>query len=193
MIKFKKEKTGISGLFIIESIIFSDERGFFMETYSERDFHDIGINEKFVQDNHSKSKKGVLRGLHFQTSRAQGKLVRVTRGGVLDVVVDIRKDSTTFGNYYSVELTEENRRQLYIPAGFAHGYLTLQDDTELLYKCTDYYAPEFDSGILWEDEDLNIEWNLKKYGLCRETITLSEKDKNQQSLKEFKKSQVVIK
>ncbi|MGL6064756.1 MAG: dTDP-4-dehydrorhamnose 3,5-epimerase [Fusobacteriaceae bacterium] len=192
MAKFKKVETGIKDLIVIEPTIFGDNRGFFMESYSCKDFKEIGIDIPFIQDNHSKSKKGVLRGLHFQTKYTQGKLVRVTAGSVLDAAVDLRKESPTFGKYYLVELTEENKKMFYIPAGFAHGFLTLEDNTEFQYKCTDYYAPEFDSGILWNDKDLNINWELEKYNLTEETLIISEKDKTQQTLSTFKKSGVVI-
>lgn len=190
--KFKKIETGIRDLYVIEPTVFGDNRGFFMETYSKKDFNEIGLTMDFVQDNHSKSKKGVLRGLHFQTKYTQGKLVRVTKGSVYDVAIDLRKNSETFGKWYGVELTEENKKMFYIPEGFAHGFLTLEDETEFQYKCTDYYAPEFDSGVLWNDKDINIEWNLEKYGLNEETILLSEKDKTQQTLLQFIESGVVI-
>ncbi|WP_432205368.1 dTDP-4-dehydrorhamnose 3,5-epimerase (plasmid) [Cetobacterium somerae] len=190
--KFKKVETGIKDLIVIEPTVFGDDRGFFMESYSKKDFAEIGIKSEFVQDNHSKSKKGVLRGLHFQRKHAQGKLVRVTAGAVLDVAVDLRKGSSTFGKYFLVELTGENKKMFYIPPGFAHGFLTLEDNTEFLYKCTDYYTPEFDSGILWNDSDIGIEWNFEKYGLSSEEILLSDKDKQQQTLKEFIKKGVVI-
>ena len=192
MSKFKRVETGIKDLIVIEPTVFEDNRGFFMESYSKKDFSDIGVDIEFVQDNHSKSKKGVLRGLHFQTKHVQGKLVRVTAGSVLDVAVDLRKDSETFGKYFLVELTAENKKMFYIPAGFAHGFLTLEDDTEFQYKCTDYYAPEFDSGVLWNDIDINIKWNFEKYGLSENEILLSDKDKKQQTLKEFIESGVVI-
>lgn len=192
MSKFKKIETGIRDLYVIEPTVFGDNRGFFMETYSKKDFNEIGLTMDFVQDNHSKSKKGVLRGLHFQIKHTQGKLVRVTKGSVYDVAIDLRKDSETFGKWYGVELTEENKKMFYIPEGFAHGFLTLEDETEFQYKCTDYYAPEYDSGVLWNDKDINIEWNLEKYGLNEETILLSEKDKNQQTLLQFIESGVVI-
>lgn len=192
MSKFKKVETGIRDLYVIEPTVFGDNRGFFMETYSKKDFNDIGLTMDFVQDNHSKSKKGVLRGLHFQIKHTQGKLVRVTKGSVYDVAIDLRKNSETFGKWYGVELTEENKKMFYIPEGFAHGFLTLEDETEFQYKCTDYYAPEYDSGVLWNDKDINIEWNLEKYGLNEETILLSEKDKNQQTLLQFIESGVVI-
>lgn len=192
MSKFKKIETGIRDLYVIEPTVFGDNRGFFMETYSKKDFNDIGLTMDFVQDNHSKSKKGVLRGLHFQVKHTQGKLVRVTKGSVYDVAIDLRKNSETFGKWYGVELTEENKKMFYIPEGFAHGFLTLEDETEFQYKCTDYYAPEYDSGVLWNDKNINIEWNLEKYGLNEETILLSEKDKKQQTLLQFIESGVVI-
>ena len=192
MSKFRRVETGIKDLIVIEPTVFGDNRGFFMESYSKKDFYEIGMNIEFVQDNHSKSKKGVLRGLHFQTQHVQGKLVRVTAGSVLDVAVDLRKDSPTFGKHYLVELTADNKKMFYIPPGFAHGFLTLEDNTEFQYKCTDYYAPEFDSGVLWDDSDIGIEWNFEKYGLSVEEILLSDKDKKQQTLQEFVKSGVVI-
>ena len=192
MSKFKRVETGIKDLIVIEPTVFGDNRGFFMESYSKKDFSEIGMDVEFIQDNHSKSKKGVLRGLHFQTKYVQGKLVRVTAGSVLDVAVDLRKDSPTFGKYYLVELTSDNKKIFYIPPGFAHGFLTLEDNTEFQYKCTDYYAPEFDSGVLWNDSDIAIEWEFEKYGLSIEEILLSDKDKKQQTLKEFIESGVVI-
>ena len=192
MSKFKKVETGIKDLIVIEPTVFGDNRGFFMESYSKKDFSEIGMDVEFVQDNHSKSKKGVLRGLHFQTQYVQGKLVRVTAGGVLDVAVDLRKDSPTFGKHYLIELSADNKKMFYIPPGFAHGFLTLEDNTEFQYKCTDYYAPEFDSGVLWNDSDIAIDWNFEKYGLSAEEILLSDKDKKQQTLKEFVQSGVVI-
>ncbi|ERT68050.1 dTDP-4-dehydrorhamnose 3,5-epimerase [Cetobacterium somerae ATCC BAA-474] len=192
MSKFKRVETGIKDLIVIEPTVFGDKRGFFMESYSKKDFSEIGMDVEFVQDNHSKSKKGVLRGLHFQTQHVQGKLVRVTAGAVLDVAVDLRKDSPTFGKHYLVELSADNKKMFYIPAGFAHGFLTLEDNTEFQYKCTDYYAPEFDSGVLWNDTDIGIDWNFEKHGLSADEILLSDKDKKQQTLKEFVESGVVI-
>lgn len=192
MNKFKRVETGIKDLIVIEPTVFGDNRGFFMESYSKKDFSQIGLDVEFVQDNHSKSKKGVLRGLHFQTQYVQGKLVRVTAGSVLDVAVDLRTDSSTFGKHFLVELTAENKKMFYIPPGFAHGFLTLEDNTEFQYKCTDYYAPEFDSGVLWNDSDIDIDWNFEKYGLSIDEILLSDKDKKQQTLKEFIESGVVI-
>jgi dTDP-4-dehydrorhamnose 3,5-epimerase len=193
MSKFTRVETEIEGLVVIEPTVFGDNRGFFMETYSERDFEEVGLNMQFVQDNHSRSKKGVFRGLHFQVEKSQGKLVRVTSGRVLDVAVDLRRDSKTFGKWYIVELTAENKKQFYIPEGFAHGFITLEDNTEFLYKCTNYYAPEFDSGIIWNDEDLNINYEFEKYGITLDEVLLSEKDQKLQTFKKFVESGVVIK
>lgn len=183
--KFKKIETGIEGLYIIEPTVFGDERGFFVESYNKNDFTELGISDEFVQDNHSKSKKGVLRGLHFQTKFSQGKLVRVIKGSVYDVAVDLRKDSKTFGKHFGLELSAENKRMFFIPKDFAHGFLTLEDNTEFTYKCTDFYHPEYDSGIMWNDKDINIDWNFEKYNLKEKDIVLSEKDKKHQSLKEY--------
>ena len=190
MSKFKKIETNINDLYIIEPTVFGDNRGFFMESYSKRDFEEIGLNTEFVQDNHSKSKKGVLRGLHFQIKHTQGKLVRVIKGSVWDVAVDLRRDSDTFGKWYGVLLTEENKRMFYVPKGFAHGFLTLEDETEFQYKCTDYYAPEYDSGIIWNDKNILIEWPFEEYEINIEDLSLSEKDKKQQSFEEFVESGV---
>ncbi len=192
MSKFKRIETGIEGLVVIEPTVFGDDRGFFMETYSKKDFEEVGLTMEFVQDNHSKSKKGVFRGLHFQTQMSQGKLVRVIAGAVLDVAVDLRRGSKTFGRWYVVELSSENKRQFYIPEGFAHGFLTLEDNTEFLYKCTNYYAPEYDNGIFWNDKDLNIDYDLEKFGITISEILLSEKDQKLQSFKNFVDSGVVI-
>lgn len=192
MSKFKKIETGIKDLVIIEPTVFGDNRGFFMESYSKKEFEEIGLTMEFVQDNHSKSKKGVLRGLHFQTKHTQGKLVRVIAGSVLDVAVDLRRDSDTFGKWYSVLLTAENKKMFYVPEGFAHGFITLEDNTEFQYKCTDYYAPEYDSGIIWNDKDINIDWELEKYGIKEEELSLSEKDKKLQTFREFVESGVEL-
>lgn len=185
MSKFKKIETGIDGLYIIEPTVFGDNRGFFLESYNKKEFEEIGITNEFVQDNHSKSKKGVLRGLHFQTRHSQGKLVRVIKGSVFDVAVDLRKGSKTFGKWFGVELSAENKKIFFIPENFAHGFLTLEDETEFMYKCTDLYHPEYDSGIMWNDKDINIEWNFKKYNLKEEDLILSEKDTKHQSFKEY--------
>lgn len=174
-------KTKIRDLYIIEPKVFGDNRGYFMETYNAEQFAEAGLNMTFVQDNESKSCKGVLRGLHFQTKHTQGKLVRVTKGQVYDVAVDLRKGSPTYGQYEGVLLTDENKRQFYVPEGFAHGFLVLSDEAVFNYKCTDFYAPEYDSGLLWNDPDVGIEWPLE--GI--DNILLSEKDKVQKTLKEL--------
>jgi len=180
MNNFTVKTTPIKDLVIIETKVFGDSRGFFMETYNQKSFEELGLTMKFVQDNHSKSKKGVLRGLHFQTRNTQGKLVRVIRGRVFDVAVDLRKESETYGQWYGIELSAENKLMFYVPERFAHGFLTLDDDTEFVYRCTDLYSPEYDSGILWNDETLNIDWKFEEFGINREELTISEKDRKQQ-------------
>ena len=174
-------ETKIKDLYIIEPRVFGDDRGYFMESYNRNDFISAGLDMIFVQDNESKSKKGVLRGLHFQTKHTQGKLVRVTQGEVYDVCVDLRKDSLTYGMWEGVILSAENKRQFYIPKGCAHGFLVLSDEVVFNYKCTDFYAPEYEGGLLWNDPDIGIKWPLD--GI--EKIVLSEKDKNQPRLKEL--------
>ena len=173
--------TSIKDLVIIEPQVFGDNRGYFMESYSEKDFNEAGLTMKFVQDNESRSKKGVLRGLHFQTKHTQGKLVRVVEGEVYDVAVDLRSGSPTFGKWEGVILTANNKRQFYVPEGFAHGFLVLSDVATFLYKCTDYYSPEYDGGVLWNDPEIGIEWPLE--GI--DEVLLSDKDRVQQTLKEF--------
>jgi dTDP-4-dehydrorhamnose 3,5-epimerase len=171
---FKFTETGIQGLMIIEPRVFGDNRGYFMETYNYNQFKEAGMDMVFVQDNQSKSKKGVLRGLHFQATYPQGKLVRVLSGEVFDVGVDLRKGSPTFGKWHGVILSGENRKQFYVPEGFAHGFLVLSDEAEFAYKCTDFYHPEDEVGIIWNDPTIGIEWPLEDLG----DIILSEKDKN---------------
>lgn len=183
--KFKRIDTDIEGLYVIEPTVFGDNRGYFMETYSKQDFKEIGIDYEFVQDNQSKSKKGVLRGLHFQKENTQGKLVRVIKGAVFDVVVDLRRDSKTYGKWYGVELTEKNKKMFFIPPYFAHGFLVLSDEAEFTYKCTDIYNPKSESGIMYNDPDIGIEWPE----VDAEILT-SEKDAKWQSLKEFTGSDV---
>lgn len=172
MSKFKFIETGIQGLVIVEPTVYSDKRGFFMETYSKNEFFQNGIDREFVQDNHSKSSRGVVRGLHFQKDHPQGKLVRVIRGNVFDVAVDIRRGSPTYGQWRGVELSQDNRRQLYIPEGFAHGFAVLSDIAEFTYKCTEFYYPEDEGGIIWNDPEIGIEWPLDELG----EVTLSNKD-----------------
>jgi dTDP-4-dehydrorhamnose 3,5-epimerase len=153
--------TEISDVLIIEPHVFGDERGFFFESFNEKTFQDkAGVEDRFVQDNHSCSAQHVLRGLHYQIQQSQGKLVRVVAGAIFDVAVDIRKNSPTFGQWIGCELSAANKKQIWIPAGFAHGFLSLADGTEVLYKATDFYAPEHERCILWDDPDLAIAWPL---------------------------------
>ncbi len=154
-------ETAIPDLLILEPKVFGDARGFFMESFNARRFQEAtGLNVDFVQDNHSRSAKGVLRGLHYQIQQAQGKLVRVVRGSVFDVAVDLRKGSPTFGKWEGVELSEENNRQFWIPPGFAHGFLVTSESADFLYKTTDYYAPEHERSLAWNDPDVGVEWPL---------------------------------
>ncbi|PSU74816.1 dTDP-4-dehydrorhamnose 3,5-epimerase [Photobacterium phosphoreum] len=166
--------TSIPDVKIIEPTVFGDERGFFMETWNQKKFEDLvsGNPTTFVQDNHSKSKKGILRGLHYQTENTQGKLVRVVSGEVFDVAVDIRKDSATFGQWVGVYLSAENKRQLWIPKGFAHGFYVTSDEAEFVYKCTDYYNPSAEISIAWNDSNIKVDWPLSN------PPVLSEKDAN---------------
>lgn len=173
MAKITVIDTPIEGLKVIEPSVFGDIRGFFMESYNYRDYSQAGLGMKFVQDNISMSRKGVLRGLHFQHKYPQGKLVSVIKGEVFDVAVDIRKDSPTYGQWYGITLTEENKKQFYVPEGFAHGFLVLSEEAVFTYKCTDYYHPKDEGGIIWNDADIGIKWPLE----YMDGITLSEKDK----------------
>lgn len=172
-------ETKIKDLYIVEQKVFGDDRGYFMETYNKKDFKEAGLNMEFVQDNESKSKKGVLRGMHFQTKYPQGKLVRVTYGQVYDVAVDLRKGSPTYSIWEGALLSAENKRQFYVPEGFAHGFLVLSDVAVFNYKCTNYYAPEYEAGVIYNDKDVNIKWPIE--GI--DEIILSEKDKNNKELK----------
>ena len=178
--KFNFIETGIEGMFVVEPTVFEDNRGFFMETFQENDFKQAGYDLKFVQDNQSKSSKGVLRGLHLQLKYPQGKLVRVIKGEVFDVGVDLRQDSPTYGKWFGAILSEENKKQLYVPPKFAHGFLVLSDEAEFLYKCTQFYHGEDESGIMWNDEDIGIDWPLD--GI--DEIILSDKDQEWKTLKE---------
>ena len=173
MSNFNFIKTEIEGVIIVEMMAFGDSRGYFMETYEERKFAKGGITAKFVQDNQSKSVRGVLRGLHFQKTHPQAKLVRVIKGVVYDVAVDLRKNSPTYGKYIGAILSDENKKQFFIPRGFAHGFLVLSDEAEFCYKCDDFYHPEDEGGLMWNDATIGIDWPLD--GI--ETIKLSEKDK----------------
>src|SRR3974390_2441204 len=157
----KKISTSLSEVFILEPRVFGDERGFFLESYNARVCADLGIDEEFVQDNHSSSRQGVLRGLHYQVKQTQGKLVRVVEGEILDVAVDLRRSSATFGGWEAVRLSAENKRMLWIPAGFAHGFRVISAQAQVLYKATDYYAPEHERTLAWNDPDLKINWELQ--------------------------------
>lgn len=168
--------TKIPDVKIIEPTVFGDERGFFMETWNQKRFEELvtGQPTQFVQDNHSKSSKGILRGLHYQTENTQGKLVRVISGEVFDVAVDIREDSPTFGMWVGEYLSAENKRQLWVPEGFAHGFYVTSEEAEFVYKCTDFYNPNAEHSILWNDTDLNITWPIEWNGIA---IQLSNKDR----------------
>ena len=194
-IKVEKNVGGIEGLCVITPAVYSDSRGCFMETYNQRDMKEAGIDIAFVQDNQSCSTKGVLRGLHFQKQFPQTKLVRVIRGSVFDVAVDLRKESKTYGKWHGVELTEENKKQFFIPKGFAHGFLVLSDVAEFCYKCDDFYHPNDEGGLAWNDPAIGIDWGVvgnyngsasaEGYALKDGTkLNLSEKDQKWLGLKE---------
>lgn len=194
--QIKVEKCPIEGLYIIEPAVHGDRRGYFMETYNQRDMQENGLDMVFVQDNQSMSVKGVLRGLHFQKEFPQGKLVRVIKGRVFDVAVDLRSGSETYGKWYGVELTEENKKQFYISEGFAHGFLVLSDTAEFCYKVTDFYHPGDEGGLAWNDPEIGIEWpelegvyqgsaSADGYSLSDGTpLNLSEKDQKWLGLKD---------
>lgn len=160
MDSIRKISTSLPGVFVLEPRVFGDERGFFLESYNEKVFADLGIAERFVQDNHSKSRKNVLRGLHYQIQQPQGKLVRVVEGEILDVAVDLRRSSPTFAGWEAVRLSGENKRVMWIPPGFAHGFRVISEQAHVLYKTTDYYAPEFERTLAWNDPRLKIGWEL---------------------------------
>ena len=181
--KFNFIKTSIDGVVIVEPTAFGDDRGYFMETYQYNDFAAAGIDVKFVQDNQSKSKKGVLRGLHFQKQFPQSKLVRVISGEVYDVAVDLREGSPTYGKYEGVILSAENKRQFFIPRGFAHGFVVLSDEAEFVYKVDDFYHPNDEGGLMWNDPDVGIEWPIPD----DMEILLSDKDKINPSFAEIAK------
>lgn len=170
----------IEGLYVIEPTVFKDERGYFVETYNQNDMKEAGLDMVFVQDNQSMSTRGVLRGLHFQKQFPQGKLVRVVRGKVFDVAVDLRSDSKTYGKWFGVELSAENMKQFYIPEGFAHGFLVLSDEAEFCYKCTDFYHPGDEGGLAWNDSEIGVEWPLEE-GV---DLIISEKDQKWKCLKD---------
>ena len=170
----------IEGLYVIEPTVFKDERGYFVETYNQNDMKEAGLDMVFVRDNQSMSTRGVLRGLHFQKQFPQGKLVRVVRGKVFDVAVDLRSDSKTYGKWFGVELSAENMKQFYIPEGFAHGFLVLSDEAEFCYKCTDFYHPGDEGGLAWNDPEIGVEWPLEE-GV---DLIISEKDQKWKGLKD---------
>jgi len=175
-------KTPLPGVVVIEPKVFGDKRGFFLETFRQDVLQQAGIDATFVQDNHSRSSQGVLRGLHYQLTQTQGKLVRVTSGSVYDVAVDVRYGSPTFGQWYGTELNEETMRMMYVPPGFAHGFVVLSESADFLYKCTEYYHPQSEQGIAWDDSDIGIDWPIKDLSA---EIALSEKDKNNLLLKDM--------
>lgn len=178
--KIKVTKFDIEGLCVIEPSVFGDERGYFMETYNQNDFKEEGLDMVFVQDNQSMSVKGVLRGLHFQKQYPQGKLVRAVRGTVFDVAVDLRANSKTYGKWAGVELSAENKKQFYIPEGFAHGFLVLSDEAEFAYKCTDFYRPGDEGGLAWNDPEIGVEWPIAE----DMKLIISDKDTKWGSLKD---------
>ena len=184
--KFKKIQTSIDGVYIIEPTVFGDNRGYFMETYNKADFEEIGLEYDFIQDNQSKSKKGVLRGLHFQKENSQAKLVRCIKGEVFDVAVDLRPGSKTYGKWEGIILTEENKKMFMIPRGFAHGFLVLSDQAEFSYKIDNVYTPEAEGGLAWNDPDVAIDWPMGD--LKPEDLITSEKDGKWPSLKELEQT-----
>ena len=178
--KIKVTTCPIEGLYVIEPTVFKDERGYFMETYNQNDFKEAGLDMVFVQDNQSMSVKGVLRGLHYQKQYPQGKLVRAVRGTVFDVAVDLREKSATYGKWFGVILSAENKKQFYIPEGFAHGFLVLSDEAEFAYKCTDFYHPGDEGGLKWDDPEIGVDWPIEE-GM---ELIISEKDKKGGGFKE---------
>lgn len=185
--KFKKIETSIEGVYVIEPTVFGDERGYFMETYSKTEFEELGLYYDFVQDNQSKSKKGVLRGLHFQKENTQAKLVRVLKGEVFDVAVDLRPNSKTYGKWEGAILSEENKKMFLIPKGFAHGFLVLSDEAEFTYKCDDIYNHNAEGGLQWDDKEVGIIWP-EIQGIKKEDYITSEKDRNWPTLEELKRN-----
>lgn len=174
---FKFSYTPIEGLVVIEPTVYGDDRGYFMECFRESDYAEAGIPTSFVQENESMSARAVLRGLHFQRTEPQAKLVRVVSGALLDVAVDLREGSATYGKWHAELLSAKNRRQMFIPEGFAHGFLALENDTRLNYKCSRYYAPQDEDGIAWNDPTLAIDWQLERWGIELSELIISEKDR----------------
>ena len=182
-IKVEKNAGGIKGLCVIEPTVHGDARGYFMETYNSKDMQEAGIDRVFVQDNQSCSTKGVLRGLHFQKEYPQAKLVRAVKGSVFDVAVDLREGSKTYGKWYGVVLSAENKKQFFIPKGFAHGFLVLSEHAEFVYKCSDFYHPNDEGGLIWNDPDIGVEWPIPE-GM---ELSFSDKDTKWGSFKEYRK------
>ena len=183
-ITVEKNVNGIEGLCVITPQVFGDDRGYFVETYNKNDMEAAGLHYDFVQDNQSASKKGVLRGLHFQKEYAQDKLVRVISGEVYDVAVDLRAGSPTFGKHYGILLSAENKKQFLVPKGFAHGFLVVSDFAEFCYKVTDFYHPNDEGGLAFDDPDINVQWPIPE-GMTKEDLILSDKDKINASFKEY--------
>lgn len=187
--KITVETCNIEGLKVITPSVFGDERGYFMETYQKQDFEQAGINVEFVQDNQSSSRKGVLRGLHFQINYPQDKLVRVVSGEVYDVAVDLRKDSPTYGQWFGVVLSAENKKQFFIPKNFAHGFIVLSDTAEFTYKCSDFYHPNDEGGLFWNDPEIGVDWPMPE-GMTKEDLIISDKDHTWLGISEYKKGRV---
>lgn len=183
-ITVQKNVGGIEGLCVIEPAVHGDKRGYFMETYNQKDMEAEGLCYNFVQDNQSASTKGVLRGLHYQINHPQDKLVRVIRGEVFDVAVDLRNGSKTFGKWFGIKLTDENKKQFLIPKNFAHGFIVLSDEAEFCYKVTDFWYPNDEGGLMWNDNNINVEWPIPE-GMMTETLNLSDKDKANMSFAEY--------
>ena len=182
--KITVETCDIEGLKVITPAVFGDERGYFMESYNKNDYVAAGIDMEFVQDNQSSSKKGVLRGLHFQKEFPQDKLVRVVSGEVFDVAVDLREGSKTFGQWYGVVLSAENKKQFFIPKNFAHGFIVLSESAEFAYKCTDFYHPNDEGGLKWDDPEIGVQWPMPE-GMTKEDLIISEKDQKWSGIKDF--------
>ncbi|MCI1268559.1 MAG: dTDP-4-dehydrorhamnose 3,5-epimerase [Ruminococcus sp.] len=183
-ITVQKNVGGIEGLCVIEPAVHGDKRGYFMETYNQKDMEAEGLCYNFVQDNQSASTKGVLRGLHYQINHPQDKLVRVIRGEVFDVAVDLRNGSKTFGKWFGIKLTDENKKQFLIPKNFAHGFIVLSDEAEFCYKVTDFWYPNDEGGLMWNDNNINVEWPIPE-GMTTKTLNLSDKDKANMSFAEY--------
>lgn len=179
------ETCEIEGIKIITPTVYGDERGYFMETYQYHDYKEAGIDVQFVQDNQSSSKKGVLRGIHFQKQHPQDKLLRVISGEIFDVAVDLRKNSPTFGKWYGVKLSAENKKQIFIPKNFAHGFVVLSEYAEFAYKCSEFYAPNDEGGIVWNDPKIGIKWPMPE-GMKQDDLIIIERDQNWEGIEQFK-------